>query len=137
MDCRIFTETLRVGKDRNNIISILGMPRSTESSNNERTDMHEFISGYDPGSKLRILFYVAGDIFTLCLAELIFWPLEVAALQGDEGRAVISYDQSNIARTVLLTTKGGAPWGESTSRQSGAEPINDSLNAYEYRHQVK
>lgn len=130
----ILVENVQVGKDRNNIISILGMPKSTETSNNERTDMHEFISGYDAGGKIRILFYIAGDIFTLGLAELIFWPLEIAALQGDEGRAVVSYDQNNIAKTVLVTTKGGAPWAPGSASQVRSEPVNENENAYDYRH---
>lgn len=130
----ILVEEVIAGKDRNSIISILGMPRSTEASINERTDMHEFISGYDAGGKIRILFYIAGDIFTLGLAELIFWPLEIGALQGDEGRAVVSYDQDNIAKTVLVTKKGGAPWAAGSATQTRSEPVNENENAYDYRH---
>lgn len=126
-------QEVQTGKDRSQIISVLGMPKSTETLNGERTDMHEFTSGYDPGSKLRILFYVAGDFFTLGLAELIFWPLEVAALQGDEGRAVIGYDQNNIAKTVLVTTKGGAPWVQNVSTKNGGEsdPAVENMTAYD------
>ena len=125
-------EEIKPGKDRNSIISILGMPKSTETTaNNERTDLHEFTAGYDAGGKIRIILYIAGDIFTLGLAELIFWPIEIAALQGDEGRAVVSYDQNNIAKNVLVTTKGGTPWAAGSATQPQAEPTSES--GYEYR----
>jgi hypothetical protein len=135
----IHVEQLQTGKDRNSIISILGMPNSTESLNNERTDTHEFTSGYDPATKFRILVYLAGDVFTLGFAELVFWPLEVMALQGDEGRAVITYDQGDIAKTVIVTNKGGGPWKRrtSTEKETGSDPDIENMNAYEYRHGVK
>ena len=111
-------DDVKVGKDRGSIISILGMPKSAEvSATNERTDMHEFIDGYPGGSKARILLYIAGDLFTLGLAELIFWPLEVGALQGDEGRAVVTYDNKNIATNVVITKKDGTPWQEKAVRR--------------------
>lgn len=111
-------EEVKVGKNRDAVISVLGMPRTSETSAmNERTDMHEFINGYPSGSKSRILIYIAGDLFTLGLAELIFWPIEMAALQGDEGRAVVRYDQHNIATNVIITNRDGSPWGSKSQKK--------------------
>ena len=130
-------QEIQPGRDRSAIISVLGTPTSTEQFNGERTDMHEFISGYDSGSKLRIVFYAAGDFFSLGLAEVIFWPLEVFALQGDQGRAVITYDPNNIAKTVLLTKRDGASWGQSepTKFSTGSDPATESMTGYEYRQE--
>ena len=68
---------VQAGVDRNRIIAVLGMPRSTEvNADNERTDMHEYIDGNPQESKARIVLYVAGDIFTLGIAELLFGQLK-------------------------------------------------------------
>lgn len=123
---------VQAGVDRNRIIAVLGMPRSTEvNADHERTDMHEYIDGNPQESKARILLYVAGDLFTLGLAELIFWPLELSMLQGAEGRAVISYDRGGIAKNVFLTKMDGSPRSTTQSQQIEKE---DSMSAYEYRH---
>lgn len=115
-------EKVTVGKDRESIISILGTPKTTENSGLDRTDMHEFMAGYDGAGKVRILLYVAGDVFTLGLAELIFWPLELALLQGDKGRAVISYDKDNLAKKVYITNQDGSPWSTGSATQPDPQP---------------
>lgn len=123
---------VQAGVDRNRIIAVLGMPRSTEvNADNERTDMHEYIDGNPQESKARIVLYVAGDIFTLGIAELLFWPIEMATLQGDEGRAVISYDRNGKAKNVFLTKMDGGPRSTTQSQKVEAE---NAMSAYEYRH---
>ena len=122
---------IQAGVDRNRVIALLGMPRSTEvTADHERTDMHEYIDGNPQESKARIILYVAGDLFTLGLAELIFWPLELATLQGAEGRAVISYDRGGIAKNVFLTKMDGSPRSTTQSQQVEKE---EAMSAYEYR----
>jgi hypothetical protein len=77
---------------------------------NERTDMYEFIDGNHGASKLRIIPYIGADFFTLGLAELVLWPMEIALLQGSEGRAVVTFDQDNKAKSVMVTRRDGTPW---------------------------
>jgi hypothetical protein len=103
-------ERVRVGSDRTDVISLFGTPKLTEVTDGQRTDMFEFISGYSQASKSRILLYAAGDFFTLGLSELVFWPLELAVLQGTEGRAVATYGSDNKVQIVNITTKDGKPW---------------------------
>jgi len=103
-------ERVRVGSDRTDVISVFGTPRLTEVTDGQRTDMFEFISGLHQASKSRILLYIAGDFFTLGLSELVFWPLELAVLDGKEGRAVATYGSDNTVQTVKITTKDGKPW---------------------------
>ena len=104
-------DNVRVGSNRAQIMAVLGLPRSTEVGQmNERTDVYEFIDGNSEASKLRIVPYIGADLFTLGLAELILWPTELALLQGSEGRAVVTYDQDNRAKTVMVTKRDGTPW---------------------------
>ena len=111
-------DRIKVGADRTDVISVLGLPKSTEALDGQRTDMFEFTDGYSSATKSRIALYVAGDVFTLGLAELIFWPMELAVLNGDEGRAVTTYGTDNIVRTVQITKKNGMPWFPPTGSQS-------------------
>ena len=90
---------------------MFGTPKSSDvAQSNERTDVYEFTDGNSDAAKLRIIPYIGADFFTLGLAELVLWPLELATLQGAEGRAVVTYDQENKAKTVLVTKKDGSPW---------------------------
>ena len=90
---------------------MFGTPKSTDVAQDERTDVFEFIDGNHGASKLRVIPYVAADIFTLGLAELILWPMELAVLQGSEGRAVVTYSQDHRVKTVTITNRDGTPWG--------------------------
>jgi hypothetical protein len=99
-----------VGKSRNAIISVLGLPKSTETKKEGRTDMFEFVDGYSAGSKARVVLYMAGDVFTCGLAEVIFWPIELAVGNGIEGRAIVDYGMDDIAKSVLLTKRDGSPY---------------------------
>ena len=93
------------------VMSVFGTPKSSEVvQSNERTDVYEFIDGNHGATKLRILPYIGADFVTAGLAELVLWPLELATLQGSEGRAIVTYDQENRPKTVMVTRKDGSPW---------------------------
>lgn len=72
--------------------------------------MFEFTDGNHGATKLRIVPYIAADVITASLAELILWPLELSVLQGSEGRAVVTYDPKDIATGVKVTKRNGEPW---------------------------
>ena len=104
-------DQVKVGSTRPQVMSVFGTPKTSDVAKaNERTEVYEFIDGNHGASKLRIVPYVAADLFTIGLAELVLWPLELTALQGSEGRAVVTYDQEDRARTVLITKRDGTPW---------------------------
>lgn len=103
-------ENVFVGANRVNIIGTLGVPKSSETKADTRIDVHEFVDGSPSASKLRIILYIAGDLYTACLSELIFWPMELGLGQGTDGRAVVSYGMDDIAKSVLLTKTDGSPW---------------------------
>jgi hypothetical protein len=100
----------RIGSTRAEVLSVFGMPKSTEVEAGGRIDMYEFTDGNPGASKLRIIPYIAADLFTLSLAELVLWPLELTALQGSDGRAIVTYDTRDIATAVKVTKKNGEPW---------------------------
>ena len=103
-------EDVAPGANRIHIVGALGVPKSTETKNNTRIDVHEFVDGSDSATKARIVLYIAGDVFTIGLAELVFWPMELGFGQGTGGRAVVTYGMDDIAKSVLLTKLDGSPW---------------------------
>ena len=118
-------EKVVVGETRNNIINVIGIPKSTESRIDSKIDMHEFIDGFSGGSKVRVILYIAGDVFTAGLSELIFWPIELIADGGNKGRAIITYGLDDIAKSVLITQAdgqyAGKPWGYTEVQQQSAK----------------
>ncbi len=84
-------EKIQLGSQRGLVIDTLGKPTYSENKDNQLVDYFSFIDGNHAGTKSRIILYVAGDLFTLCLAEVIFWPLEEFALQGAERKAFVKY----------------------------------------------
>jgi hypothetical protein len=103
-------ERVHAGAPRSQVMSVLGGPKTSEVSNEERIDVYEFIDGNTGASKLRIVPYIAADLFTLFLAELVLWPLELAVLQGSEGRAIVTYGPEDVAKGVQITKRDGTPW---------------------------
>jgi hypothetical protein len=101
---------VKIGANRAEVISVLGTPKHSEMTNGEKTDVFEFIDGYPGASKLRVILYAAADVVTLSLAELILWPLESAALDGKPGRAVVTYDEQNVVKSVKISDREGNPW---------------------------
>ena len=107
----VAVSNIKGGSTRAEVMSVFGMPKKSDvAQSNERTDVYEFVDGNHEGTKLRIIPYAGADFFTLGLAELVLWPMELALLQGSEGRAVVTYDQENRAKSVIVTKKNGSPW---------------------------
>jgi len=106
----IALENVKVGTNRINVVGTLGVPKSTETKNEQRIDVFEFVDGSPSASKARIMIYIAGDLFSIGLSELLFWPLELGLGQGTDGRAVVTYGMDDVAKAVLLTKADGTPW---------------------------
>jgi len=86
---------ITVGGTRLEAMSRLGLPKISNRKGNYKIDTYEFFDGYHSASKARIILYLAGDIFTLGLAEFIFWPLEATVFDGDRCRATVIYDDND------------------------------------------
>ena len=118
-------ERVKVGESRNTIITVLGTPKTTETKPDQsKLDMYEFVDGHSGASKLRAIVYIAGDLFTIGLSELVFWPIELAAGNGTAGRAIVNYGMDDLAKSVLLTRANGKPW-DSSVEVSEDKPVKD------------
>lgn len=106
----IALENVKTGASRITIVGTLGVPKLSETRGDSKIDVHEFVNGSHEGTKTRIAIYIAGDLFTIGLAELVFWPMELEFGQGTAGRAVVTYGMDDIAKSVLLAKADGTPW---------------------------
>jgi hypothetical protein len=92
-------------------ITSLGLPKMTESKDNKKIDTFQFFDGLHPASKSRIVFYVAGDFFSLGLAEFIFWPIEMLAFDGKKCTGTVSYNANDcVSSYTLLDSRGATLW---------------------------
>lgn len=130
---------VRFGETRSETIAHLGLPKLSEQKGDQKVDYFEFQDGYNPASKARIIFYIAGDVFTACLAEVIWWPMEMAIFDGKFCRATVIYGPDGLVKTYEVTDKKGkqlwalpasvAPATVKPSKQSPSitQEINQSL----------
>ena len=97
-----------VGTPRMEIISRLGPPNFSDTdAQGRKQDSFEFQSGMHGASKTRVILYLAGDLVTLGLAEVIFWPLELTLMKSATCNAYVTYDSSQKAETWQLKQKSG------------------------------
>ena len=69
---------------------------------------YEYPDGPPAWSKLRSLIYVGGDLVTLFLSELIFWPIELHARGQIQRVAVAEYSADNKLASWTVRREGGA-----------------------------
>ena len=99
---------LGIGSSRMEVIQRLGPPKFTDTDSlGRKQDTYEFYSGMHQASKARILLYLAGDFFTLGLAELIFWPMELTVMEKATCNALAQYDSEKKVETWKLSQKEG------------------------------
>jgi hypothetical protein len=99
---------LGVGSRRADVFTRLGAPKLSDTDEQGRKqDTFEFPSGLHQASKARIIPYLAADVFTLGLAELILWPMEMTVMERATCIAVVTYDQSQKVETWVVTKKDG------------------------------
>ncbi len=114
---------VHVDVSRAETISILGLPKLTDNKENQKTDTFEFLDGIHGASKARIILYLAGDLFTAGLSELIFWPIELNAFDGKQCRATVGYNANDrVISYDILDSDGEHLW------TSGAKPMSFNAN---------
>jgi hypothetical protein len=102
---------VQLNASRAETIANLGFPKMTDSKDNQKIDTFQFVDGLHPASKSRIVFYAAGDLFSFGLAELIFWPVEMFALDGKKCTGTVSYNANDCVSSYnLLDSSGAALW---------------------------
>ena len=99
---------LGIGVLRQQVIARLGAPKFSDvDPQGRKQDMFEFQSGFHQGSKARVILYLAADVFTLGLAELILWPMELTVMERAKCLAFVTYDQSQKVEIWNVTQKDG------------------------------
>ncbi|PKF32098.1 hypothetical protein [Acinetobacter proteolyticus] len=90
---------LEVGKHRNNVISELGAPVTSEIQNGERKEIYTFQQGYSKGARIsRTLWHTTADIATIGLWEIIGSPTEIYFNGQQLSYEVVFDDQDKIKR---------------------------------------
>lgn len=97
-----------VGAPRQEIISRLGAPMMVDNdAKGNKLDVFQFQSGLHHASKIRALPYLAADVVTLTLAELILWPLETTALDATTCTGTATYDINSKVQSWYVRPKSG------------------------------
>ena len=97
-----------IGTPRQELISRLGAPTFTDTNPaGRKEDAFQFSSGLHQASKARIIFYLAADFFTLCLAEIILWPMELTVMERAVCNGFATYDEGHKVETWKVSQKDG------------------------------
>jgi len=97
-----------IGTPRQQVIDRLGIPKQTETDpQGKKQDSFEFQSGMHQASKLRVIPYLAADVFTLGLAEILLWPLELTVMKDATCNGFATYDSSLNVETWRVNKLGG------------------------------
>ena len=97
-----------VGTPRQELLQRLGAPKFSDTDpQGRKQDSFEFLSGMHGASKARIILYLAADLFTLCLAEIILWPMELTVMETATCNGFATYDQSQKVETWSVSKKDG------------------------------
>lgn len=95
-----------VGTSRQIIISRLGAPKMIDTDfKGNKQDIFEFSSGMHQATKVRVVLYLAADVFTLTLAELLLWPLEMTLLESATCTGIATYDLNLRVQSWMVTDK--------------------------------
>lgn len=97
-----------IGTPRQELIMRLGAPKFSDTDpEGRKQDSFEFFSGLHSGSKARIILYLAADVFTLTLAELILWPMELTVMEKATCQGFATYDPSQKVLEWKVSQKDG------------------------------
>lgn len=95
-----------IGTPRQVVISKLGPPKMVDAdANGNKQDMFEFQSGMHQATKARVILYLAADVFTLSLAELVLWPMEMTVMESASCTGLATYDSKLKIESWNVTNK--------------------------------
>lgn len=96
---------LNAGVSRDNVVTYLGAPISSETENGKRVEIYKFRQGYSGANKaIRATLHIAMDVLTLFIWELIAWPAEMI-FNGEDVTVKVVYDQNMKVEDVTFLKK--------------------------------
>ncbi len=104
----VFDNQISLGMHRSEVEVVLKHAKRSEFPEPPGTTVrYDYGNGPHQASKGRIVLYLAGDVFTLFLSELVFWPIELYAKGRTERVATAYYDASNRLGMLTIARPGG------------------------------
>lgn len=95
-------DVLSQGTSRDNVVTYLGAPISTEKKDGDTIEIYKFRQGYSGAAKAtRATTHIILDIFTLFIWELIGWPIE-AVVDGQDMTVKVTYDSENHLKDAIF-----------------------------------
>jgi hypothetical protein len=91
-------EKIRPNQTRPVVEAELGQAIKTTATANGTEETYMYKLGDEPAPG-RAALYLVGDIFTLCFAEYIFFPLEISN-SGDVKEIIVEFDTKDKVRDV-------------------------------------
>jgi hypothetical protein len=101
-------ESIELGQHRSDVeLTLKGATSSEYREGDGTTAIYRYKDGPPQASKGRVVLYIAGDVFTVFLSELIFWPIEAYASGRTDRVAAASYDAENNLVSWAVDRPGG------------------------------
>lgn len=101
-------EDFAIGMHRSQVESILAASPASEYKDGEGISArYDYRDGPHQASKGRVVLYIAGDIFTIFLSELIFWPIEAYARNQTKRVGTAHYDSHNRLTRLSVSRPSG------------------------------
>ena len=96
---------LNHGIDRENVVTYLGAPISTEQKEGKKVEIYEFVQGYSGANKAtRAVIHITADFFTFFIWEAVGWPAE-AIFNGEKNVVRVTYDANNKIEDAVFLKK--------------------------------
>lgn len=101
-------DKITIGEHRSAVELALRAPIVNEYQDaSGTTARYQYKNGPHEASKGRVVLYIAADVFTAFLSELIFWPIEAYASKQTERIATAQYDNENMLIGFAVDRPGG------------------------------
>jgi len=110
---------VRFGETRTETIAHLGLPKMSEQKGDLQVDYFEFMDGYHPASKARILLYVQETCSLPASLKSSGGQWKMAVFDGKLCRATVKYGPDGLVKSYeLLGQEGQAVVGRSVAAAS-------------------
>lgn len=94
-------QVLNAGISRENVVTYLGAPITSENKDGKRVEIYQFVQGYTGAARAgRALGHLVLDVFSLFIWEVIGTPTELV-LNGEKKTVKVTYDKDDRVEDVI------------------------------------